>query len=78
MFDLDTDGEDDESDFLMGGGVPAMWCGLERVPGANHVEAGEGSLAALCEARTMLTDRTKHARTKELLVRHLWERQGEA
>lgn len=69
--------EEEATDVLVGGGVPAMWCGLERVHGSNDVQAGAGSLVAICEARAFMDDEREHLKTKKLLMKHLWDKYGE-
>ena len=76
VFGMEMD-EEEPRDVVVGGGVPAMWCGLARVNNARNVEAVAGSVAALCQARELMADEAEHARTKKLLMDHLWEKQGE-
>ena len=75
---LGMDVDEEENDYIVvGGGVPAMWCGLDRMNGTSTIATETGSLAALCEAREFADDVAEHVRTKQLLMDHLWVRQGE-
>lgn len=71
------DTEDDIDNVLVGGGVSPMWCGLVRLHGSNDVQARPGCVAALCESRSYMDDEKENVKTKQLLMKHLWEKYGE-
>lgn len=76
-FDLDTNIYDEKVDLIVGSGVRARWWELERRNMSNEVHVGERSLAALCKACAILHDRKENGQTKQLLMKPLWERQGD-
>lgn len=54
-----------------------MWARLVRISSREVVSASVGSIAAVCEARKFTEDEAEHEMTKQMLIKHIWDKYGE-
>lgn len=78
--DLDMLEEEEEicaDEIIVGGGLIPMWAGTVRMSGEEVVSASAGSISAVYEKWNFTEDESEHDMTKNLPIKHTWDKYGD-